>query len=164
VIISHGHYDHGGGLKAFLEVNSIAKIYIHKNAFEEYYSKRSNNEIVYIGLDKSLKEHQRIVFTEDYLYIDEELALFSNCKGKRLLSSANNHLYMKENEKLVQDQFNHEQNLIITEDDKKVLVAGCAHKGIVNILQHCSDIKDSAIDHVIGGFHLMSKLQTTRIS
>ena len=39
VIISHGHFDHGGALKKFLEVNSFAKIYVQKEAFEPHYSK-----------------------------------------------------------------------------------------------------------------------------
>ena len=37
-IVSHGHYDHGGGLRAFLEINDKAKVYIHKDAFQPHYS------------------------------------------------------------------------------------------------------------------------------
>ena len=37
-IISHGHYDHGGGLRAFLEINDKAKVYIHNDAFQPHYS------------------------------------------------------------------------------------------------------------------------------
>jgi 7,8-dihydropterin-6-yl-methyl-4-(beta-D-ribofuranosyl)aminobenzene 5'-phosphate synthase len=32
-VISHGHYDHGGGLKAFLKLNNHAKVYMHPEAF-----------------------------------------------------------------------------------------------------------------------------------
>lgn len=39
VIISHGHVDHGGALKKFLEINSTASIYVQKEAFEPHYSK-----------------------------------------------------------------------------------------------------------------------------
>lgn len=39
VIISHGHKDHGGALKAFMSLNSDAKIYIRKAAFEPHYIK-----------------------------------------------------------------------------------------------------------------------------
>lgn len=51
-VISHGHYDHGGGLKAFVNINSKAKIYLNQKSFEKYYSNRSNGEKVYIGLDE----------------------------------------------------------------------------------------------------------------
>ena len=37
-VLSHGHYDHGGGLDAFLDENSCGKVYINKNAFKDYYA------------------------------------------------------------------------------------------------------------------------------
>jgi len=37
-ILSHGHYDHGGGLKAFCQMNDHAKIYVRENAFGNYWS------------------------------------------------------------------------------------------------------------------------------
>jgi 7,8-dihydropterin-6-yl-methyl-4-(beta-D-ribofuranosyl)aminobenzene 5'-phosphate synthase len=156
VVISHGHYDHGGSLKAFLHENSKAKIYIHKRAFEKHYSIRPNGITADIGLDDVLKENERIVFAEDYLRIDEELELFSNVKGKELCSLSNKVLLMKDGDQIVEDSFAHEQNLIITEDGKMVLVAGCAHNGIVNIVKHFIDMKGRPADYVIGGFHLFN--------
>ena len=48
VILSHGHYDHGGGLKTFVSINHRAKVHIHRNAFEPHYSLRENG-LRYIG-------------------------------------------------------------------------------------------------------------------
>ena len=45
-VISHGHYDHGGGLETFLKINSNAQVYIHRLAFGEHY----NGKEKYIGL------------------------------------------------------------------------------------------------------------------
>jgi 7,8-dihydropterin-6-yl-methyl-4-(beta-D-ribofuranosyl)aminobenzene 5'-phosphate synthase len=156
VIISHGHYDHGGGLEAFLKTNDKARIYIHEAAFNDYFSKRSNSGMEYIGLNKELKESRQIIFTKDYLRIDEELELFSNCHGKELNSSANKPLFMKIGEEITGDTFVHEQNLIINEGDKTLLIAGCAHNGIVNILNKYNSINNEAIDFVFGGFHLFN--------
>jgi len=50
LIISHGHYDHGGGLRAFLRENTKAEIFLHRLAFEKYYALRSNDEPEYSEL------------------------------------------------------------------------------------------------------------------
>jgi len=156
VIISHGHYDHGGGLKAFLNANSKAKIYLNKNAFGKFYSLKPNGITSYIGLDEELKNNERFVFVDDYLKIDDELELFSNVIGKELQSSANDTLLMGNGLNVTKDTFAHEQNLIITKGEKITLIAGCAHNGIVNIFKKAEDINGSSIDAVIGGFHLFN--------
>ena len=55
VVLSHGHYDHGGGLGKFLECNQTAPVYVSSHAFEPHYSQNG-----YIGLDLSLESNQRI--------------------------------------------------------------------------------------------------------
>lgn len=156
-VISHGHYDHGGGLKTFLDINSKAKVYLNKKAFGKYYSNKPNEEKKYIGLDDALLNNDRFIFVGDRLVIDEEIELFSNVKGKRLSPSGNQDLFMKIDEALVHDDFIHEQNLIINENGKMLLVAGCAHNGIVNILEHLRTEKGCMPDYVIGGFHLYNR-------
>jgi len=154
VVISHGHYDHGGGLKAFLNVNSRAKIYLNQKAFHKYYSKRPNGDKVYIGLDGGLLPTDRFIFVRDHLIIDDELQLFSNIKGKKLTAHGNQNLLMELTTSMVQDDFSHEQNLIINEGCTTLLVSGCAHNGIVNIIDHFTTEMNGLLSHVIGGFHL----------
>lgn len=157
VVISHGHYDHGGGLEAFLNLNSKAKIYLNQSAFDSHYSIRPNGEIAYIGLDQGLLPNNRFIFVGDYLHIDEELELFANIKGKKLISLGNHNLLMKIDNSYTQDNFSHEQNLIINEFGKNFLIAGCAHCGIVNIINQIKEIKEKPIDYVLGGFHLFNR-------
>ena len=64
---------------------------------------------------------------------------------------------MEHNGQIVQDTFVHEQNLIIEEDGKTLLVTGCAHNGIVNIIEHFHDLKGRMPNYVVGGFHLSSR-------
>lgn len=152
-VISHGHFDHGGGLNHFLSINSKAKIYMHEKAFEKHYSIRPN-DYEFIGLDQSLMDHDRIVFVGDYLQIDDELELFSSVTERELFSQSNQSLLMENGNDLAEDTFAHEQNLIITEDGKTLLIAGCAHNGIVNIINRFKQMKGRVSDIVIGGFHL----------
>ncbi len=153
-VISHGHYDHGGGLKAFFSVNNKAKVYLHQRAFEKHYLNRPNGEKSDIGLDETLLPNDRLVFIKDHLVIDEQLELFSNFVGDRLIPSGNRDLLIKTGESFIPDDFAHEQNLVINEDGKTLLVTGCAHNGIVNIIEYFRKEKSSTPDYVIGGFHL----------
>lgn len=156
-VISHGHWDHGGGIKTFLQANKQAKIYLNRNAFGDYYAKREQ-DVSYIGLDKDLLPQERFIFVDDDHTINDQLEIFSGVKNSRLKSPANDHLLMKTGGILTQDNFVHEQNLIIKEADKSILIAGCAHNGIVNILDHYYCLKGSYPDYVFGGFHLPSQV------
>ncbi|MDD3306772.1 MAG: MBL fold metallo-hydrolase [Acetobacterium sp.] len=157
LVISHGHYDHGGGLKNFMEINDKASIYINARAFENHYSNRVNGEKAYIGLDQELRGNPRLVFLQDDCVLDDALCIFSNVQGTRYQPSGNQDLLMEKEEIEVCDDFCHEQNLIIREKDQVVLLIGCAHHGIVNILDHMASNYDLDPNHVIGGFHLYNR-------
>lgn len=157
VIISHDHNDHGGGLSAFLLHNKKAKIYIHKNAFTPHYASILGLFKHSIGLDSKLQNNNRIVLLDGNFNIDDELYLFSNIKTKNLMPTSNKVLLMKINNEYLQDDFSHEQNLIIKENNKYTLLAGCAHNGIVNIVEKAEDIICSNLNTVISGFHLFNR-------
>lgn len=153
VVISHGHFDHGGALKTFLSINKKAKIYVSKFAFECYFIKFLGMKFN-IGLDVSLKNHERIVLTDDFTSISPSLILFSNVTGRKLFSPINKRLYKKLGKYLVLDDFNHEQNLIILENNKSLLVSGCCHNGIINTLDKALELAYDP-DYIISGLHLM---------
>ncbi len=156
-VISHGHYDHGGGLIGFLGKNSTAKVYIKEEAFGDHYSISSEGGEKYIGLDKSILNNPQIQFTQNHHIIDDQLELFSNVKGSKFKPSGNKQLFAKKDGQLKEDVFSHEQNLVIHEKDKTVLMAGCAHKGIANIMEHFYLLNKSYPTHVVGGFHLYNR-------
>jgi 7,8-dihydropterin-6-yl-methyl-4-(beta-D-ribofuranosyl)aminobenzene 5'-phosphate synthase len=155
--ISHGHYDHAGGLKSFLSTNQHAPIYITHSTFEKHFSKQNNGEYREIGIDASLYEANRFIkYDYDHL-IDDELIVFSHVKQKMKSAITNQNLYKKTDDRFVLDDFNHEQHLIIESEGKKVLIAGCAHQGILNIVERAKTIINRYPDIVIGGFHLYSQ-------
>jgi len=155
LVISHGHSDHGGGLKTFLDLNHTATVYIHKSAFEPHFSLKQG-ELVDIGLDPEFKIHRQIVLTDDYFRIDEHAFLFSGVSGNRFFPSMNMNLY-KNRDRPIRDDFDHEQNLIIEESGIRLMSIGCAHHGIINILDHVRQTFQIEPTHVIGGFHMSSR-------
>lgn len=153
-VISHGHYDHGGGLETFLKLNSKASIYIGKGAFDSHLVKLLGIIKYNIGLNKKLNNN-RFVFVEGLMRIDDELTLFGDVKGTKLIPKGNNRLLKEFSDKSIKkDDFEHEINLLINENNKYSLFCGCAHKGIVNIIERTKDIIDNDLNTVIGGFHL----------
>ncbi len=153
-VISHGHYDHGGGLNAFLEVNGRAPVYIRNGAFSTHLSHRLNGELADIGLDLKLLESGRIHLTGEREDVGDGAILFSGVRERALFSGCNADILKLENEKPVPDTFEHEQNLLLREGGIAVLFAGCAHSGIVNILNRAETILGRMPDAVIGGLHL----------
>lgn len=156
LVISHGHYDHGGGLRTFLKENATAEVFAHRHAFEKHYTRRSNDEMHFIGIDENLKENRQLIATSDRFFIRKGVQVFSNVIHKEPLVKSNNGLLAEHDGQMIQDTFSHEQNLIIEEDGKTLLVTGCAHNGIVNILEYFKELKGHMPDYVIGGFHLSS--------
>ena len=153
VVISHGHFDHGGALKAFLAINSKAQVYLHKDAFEDYYHKLLGLKLP-IGLDKTLKNHERIILTDSLTEITPDLVLFSGVTGRKYFSPVNSKLLKKTDGKYYADDFSHEQNLIIKENNKTVLFAGCCHNGIINTLEKARELSFEP-DVIVSGLHFM---------
>lgn len=154
-ILSHGHYDHGGGLKAFCRLNGTAKIYLRKGTFGEYVALEEDDSLRYIGLDPTLQEYaDRLVFTDESAQLDEELLLFSDVPDTYGALSASAKLKERQGENLLQDRFLHEQDLLITAAGKTILVSGCSHRGIVNILRSARALGGGEPNVMIGGFHL----------
>ena len=145
VILSHGHYDHGGALGMFLKINHSAKVYAQRKAFEKHYSKRLFAKVD-VSVDPELQTHPQVVLLEGDYTIDDELTLFVTPDIEKCYSGANKTLYTSSGK----DDFSHEQNLIIT-GDTNVLILGCGHAGVVNILEKAVRYNPRVC---VGGYHL----------
>ncbi len=148
-VLSHGHYDHGGGLETFLSINGQAPVYLHRDAFLPHY----NGTEKYIGLDTALAKSPRLVFTDESYPIDSTLSLFSCNSEKARWEKDSGGLFERVEGGFVPDDFRHEQYLLIEEAGRRVLISGCSHAGILNIATRFVP------DVLVGGFHL-SKMPT----
>lgn len=126
--ISHGHYDHTGGIAKFLSVNDNAPVYINREAFEDkYHGDR------YIGIPKSthIPPH-RIIFPKNQLtWLSKHLVLLN----------------------YPSDIYPDEQYLIYVNNGAGHLISGCSHRGIVQIIDKAEAILRKPIISITGGLH-----------
>jgi 7,8-dihydropterin-6-yl-methyl-4-(beta-D-ribofuranosyl)aminobenzene 5'-phosphate synthase len=151
--LSHGHYDHGGGLELFCKRNRDAVIFVSPHAFGSY-AARDGDAYENIGLEPHVQEKYRNRFQNFTGRWDEELFLFDDVTGGEFATAASASLLEKTQEGYQSDRFLHEQNLIVSCEGKNYLFAGCAHRGIVNILRAAEEHLGREMDYVISGFHL----------
>jgi len=154
VFISHGHADHIGGLLAFLELNKKAKVVLSKNAInQKFFSKRNGFHLISLDVDFT-PFADRFIFVETEIVFRNEIRVFSAKGHKYLLPKANATLYKDAGYELKLDNFNHE--LVISfGTDNLFIYTGCAHKGVLNILDSISLFPSKRIEYVMGGFHLL---------
>jgi len=139
-VLSHGHYDHGGGLGRFLEINEHAPVYVSGFAFEPHYGQNG-----YIGLERSLQDTGRMISVLEETKLADDITL---CRIETSpMDTAG--LLMEEDGERKPDDFRHEQYLLVEEKEKRILISGCSHKGILDIVDAFRP------DILIGGFHFM---------
>lgn len=165
LIISHGHYDHLGGLIDFIQLNSIAKIYLKKEIFESgYYSIRADHK-KYIGFPLELIQYkERFTFVENELFVDANVILIPTISQTYSLPKGNKLLFKSQNEQLKSDDFLHELIFLIENENDIYLFSGCAHNGLLNMLETSKKhFPDKEILVVHGGFHLIDANEFVKV-
>jgi len=151
LILSHGHYDHTGGLYPFLEANKKAKVYAKRELFDPKY--RSNK--TFIGTPKNealLKD--RLVYVDEVTELDEGVFIMPNIPIKHSIDTHfDGLLKLKENE-IVPDEFDDELFIAIVEKEQVNIVSACSHRGITNICEAAIDHFSLRVGLILGGFHM----------
>ena len=145
-VLSHGHYDHGGGLLRFLELNSQSPIWASPHAAEPHFNASGKD----IGLAPELTSHTRLrPIPSDVLEIAPGITLHAACSIPQPYSVPAAGMSTLRGGIHVPDDFRHELYLLIEENGRRILFSGCSHRGILNIVGHFQP------DILVGGFHLM---------
>ena len=174
-VISHSHFDHGGGLETFFRRNTSTPVYLHPGAEGEYYSNigaklpmgvnrfvqplisRSRRFSRYIGLDRDLirTEKNRIRFVSEPDEILPGVFILTDILDHYPKPGGNQFLFTVCDGRMVPDPFDHEIILVVREDDGLVLFSGCCHNGIRNLVATVrSRFETEPVKAVVGGFHL----------
>ena len=158
VILSHHHYDHGGGLSRFFEINPEAMVFLKEAPRGDCYFKALLFPRKYIGIDNYLFEihPHRFIFIKDFTEIMPDVYIFTRIGSTYPKPKGNRYLYVKRNAEWYLDDFEHELIMAIKENGKLVIFTGCSHNGVLNMIETVAKRFDGVpIKAVIGGFHLM---------
>ncbi len=144
-VLSHGHYDHSGGMGLFLRENDKASVYMSEFAFGEHY----NAEDKFIGVDKSLEASDRLVKIHEKTKLGDGLTLYAANDTKLAYPSVPYGLTRLTDSGKIPDDFRHEVYLLIEENSRRILISGCSHRGVVGLSEYFK------ADVLVGGFHFM---------
>ena len=161
IVISHGHYDHTGGLSDVLEIAAKAKIYLHPGATEPKFSKNISG-VKSIGMPDSAKEAiqgQHMIWTATPATIFPGISVTGQVPRMNDYEDVGGTFFVDENCQKP-DELLDDQTLFVESTKGLVVVLGCAHSGVVNTLDYISKLTGyNKIYAVIGGMHLLNASQ-----
>lgn len=151
IVLSHGHYDHTGGIRYFPSKNKIKSVVIHRDAFTPKYSKDSS--LRYNGIP--FKKIELSWANKLYYEVDDftKIAPFFYTLGDIAHQQKNTRFYLDDH----LDDFHDEIILILEEHNMLSLFMGCSHFGIVNGIKKVQEhFPNKKIKNIIAGMHLVS--------
>ncbi len=150
VILSHGHYDHTGGITHFLSSNKKAKIYAKPQAlFPKYNGKKS---IGFEGFENISPE--RLVLIEKTTEIAPGVNIITDIPLAVPSDTDWKYFFTEKNSNLIADTFEDELFLTIVNDEKLSVLSSCSHRGITNIMRKALTEFPLPVNLIAGGFHL----------
>ncbi|HOX28898.1 MAG TPA: MBL fold metallo-hydrolase [bacterium] len=159
VVLSHGHYDHTGGVKALLAAGVSFELIAHPGVFSEKLALFPGAGFRPIGMPSSRAELESHGVTLRLESAAAEIAPGITATGeipvRNDFEKIEPVLFVREGGSEIPDPLADDQALILNSGKGAVVLLGCAHRGVVNTLRHVAEITGGApVRAVIGGFHL----------
>ncbi len=160
VILSHGHYDHTGGLPHVLYPPRGVKIIAHPDIFDHKYAKVEQEAPLYVGIRFSqeyLEQGLKAGFDWQTRFKEISPGIMYSGEVTRQtdFEYPDNRLKVKRNGQFELDPLKDDISLLIETDQGPVVLLGCAHAGVINIMKHFEAQTGHKQFHaVIGGTHL----------
>ncbi|MCD6187275.1 MAG: MBL fold metallo-hydrolase [Desulfuromusa sp.] len=159
IMFSHGHFDHTGGLRQVLEKTGKIPIYAHPDLFSKHFSKNSG-EMRNIGIPWPQVELEELGADFKFSATPQKVAPDLLLSGEvprisKVETGDPNLLSLAEDGAQVTDPLHDDLSLFIHTDRGLVILLGCAHAGLLNIIDHAIKLTgEKKIYMVLGGTHL----------
>lgn len=159
IILSHGHYDHTGGLGWVLGENQTAKIYAKTTVAKTLWSERITG-FALAGMDQqvALAAADRFHYFDEVFEIAPDFFLIPKAGDRYPQPESSKFLWEGDEGNLQPDSFDHECFLVVKREEGLIVITGCSHQGVANIVDQAKNVfPNRPVLHVIGGFHLQGR-------
>jgi len=166
IIISHHHVDHTGGLLSVLEEIGRVKVYSHPDLFKNSYSISGGNErLIGIPFRREILESRgaEFLFNTDFKEIVPDLMLSGEIPRETPFEKGDKNQVLKTKEGYIKDPILDDQTLFISTKKGLIIILGCSHAGMINIINYAIEkTGQKHINTIIGGTHLGPASEETR--
>jgi len=158
IVLSHGHYDHTGGLQGILQRLGGAMVTAHPGIFEPRFADRDGGQRVDIGLPAGREEFEALgaffQLSADPTTVAPGLITTGEVPRVSDLVPHSPHLLVERDGQIQCDDFVDDMSLIVRLSSGDVLLTGCAHAGLINIVERATELAGRCPTAVAGGTHL----------
>ena len=159
VVLSHGHYDHTGGLKHLLQENTAFTLYAHPDIFDVKLRSVKNESYKKIGIPVKRsafdKADVQIRLSKDVVEIVPGVFTSGEIPQENDFESIESQFFVQRDGKIMPDHLADDQAVILDTKKGLVVLLGCSHRGVINTLHHVVKLfGNKKIRAMIGGLHL----------